>query len=375
MEELKAQDNEIEAKNFLEEIKKHLQVIFDSIGDGIQIINRGYEILRANKGILTIFGKSDFPEIIGKKCFNEYYHREAICDHCPAKKTFEEGKPSQLTKISRDTGKRMVLLSKYTFPIKAESGNVIQVIECIKDITPLMKLEDQLFYSERLAGIEKLAAGVAHEIRNPLSNIKAAAQFCLNKYDLDKQIIKHFKIILKNSEKVNKVTKDLLNLAKPSDVPFKIGSINKVINSLCSLINARCLKQRIRLTKRFPRGLPQIFLNKKLLEEAFLNFALNGLDAMPRGGRLVITAYYDHKAEEIIVSFADSGCGISEYNLSRIFDPFFTTKKNGTGLGLSLALQTIELHKGKIHIESKLDYGTEVTVRLPAYSVRIAYKG
>ncbi|MFH0775536.1 MAG: ATP-binding protein, partial [bacterium] len=94
---------------------------------------------------------------------------------------------------------------------------------------------------------------------------------------------------------------------------------------------------------------------------------LNGLDAMPKGGRLAITAYYDHDAEEILISFVDSGCGISEDNFSRIFDPFFTTKREGTGLGLSLALQIIELHKGKIHVESKPDYGTEIMVRLPVY--------
>lgn len=121
----------------------------------------------------------------------------------------------------------------------------------------------------------------------------------------------------------------------------------------------------MRLTKKLFRRLSQIFLDEKSLKEAFLNLILNALEAMPKGGRLTITAYYDYDAEEIVTTFCDSGCGISEDNLSRIFSPFFTTKKDGAGLGLSLALQIIELHKGKIHIESKPDYGTEVKVRLP----------
>lgn len=358
---------ELEVNHLLSEIKRNLQAIFDGIEDGIHVINREYEVIRANKAILSIFGKSDFPEILGRKCFHEYYNRDVICDNCPAKKTFEEGIPNHLIKINGEVGKRGGILNKSTFPIKDANGNVIQVVECIKDITHVVKLEEQLLHSERLAGIGKLSAGVAHEIRNPVGNIKAAAQLCLQKYKPDEEIRKYLKLILRNSNRVNKVVKDLLTLAKPREASFKIGSIDKVINSMCGLVNARCLKQHVRLAKRFPRRLPQIFLDEKLLKEAFLNLIVNALDAMPKGGSLTITAYYDHNAEEIIISFVDSGCGISENNLSRIFDPFFTTKKDGTGLGLSLAQRIVELHRGKIHIESKPNYGTEVTVRLRVY--------
>jgi signal transduction histidine kinase len=221
--------------------------------------------------------------------------------------------------------------------------------------------------TEKLNEIEVLAAGIAHEIRNPIGNVKAAAQLCFKKYDPDERLRTYLKIIIKNTEKVNRVIKDLLNLAKPHKALFKRGSIDKVINNLCDLVKAKCSKQKVLLIKRSSRRLPEISLDERLLEEAFLNLILNALDAMPKGGRLAITTYYDYNAREIVISFIDSGSGISEDNQGRIFYPFFTTKKNGTGLGLSLALQIIELHKGKIHIESKLDYGTEVTVRLPAY--------
>lgn len=358
----------------LEGIKRTLQTIFDGIEDEIFVINREYEIVRVNKAVLNKFGEKGFREILGRKCFNELFQHDAICDNCPAEKTFKDGTSGQLTTISREVGKKGVILNKYTFPIKDEDGDVIQVIEYIKNISLVVKLEDRLFHSERLSGIGQLAAGIAHEIRNPLGNIKAAAQFCLTKYEPDEQIRKHLKIILKNAERVNRVIKDLLNLAKPGEASFKIGCIDKVINSVCGLVGARCFKQDVHLTKKFPRGLPQLLLDEKLLEETFINLVLNALDAMPKGGRLVITAYYDHNAGEIIISFADSGCGISENDLKKVFVPFFTTKKNGTGLGLSLAQQIIELHKGKIHIESK-PYGTEVTVRLPVYEARVSESG
>ena len=356
-----------EVSHFMEDTKKKLEIIFDSMDDGIYVINKKYEITRVNKPVLNIFGKRDFSEILGRKCFSEIYQRDVLCNNCPGKKTFEEGIPGQLANVSKDIGGKRVIFSISTFPIKDKCGNVLEVVEHIKDITKMVELEERLLYPDRLAGMGALAAGIAHEIRNPLGNIKAATQYCLNKYELDEQIRKHLKIILKNSDRVNRVIKVLLNLAKPHEVSFKIGCVDRVIESVCSLVNARCLKQNVRLIKRFPRRLPPIFMDEHLLGDAFLNFIQNALDAMPKGGSLAITAYYDHKTEEIITSFADSGCGILEDNLCRIFDPFFTTKKDGTGLGLSLTKQIIEFHKGKIHIESKSNYGTEITVRTPVY--------
>jgi signal transduction histidine kinase len=360
-------DKEIEVKHLLAVAKKSLDAIFDGIEDWIFVINREYNIIRANKAILNISGKRDFSEILGRKCFNEIYQRDRICDNCPAEKTFKDGISSQLTKISKEIGQKRAILNTSIFPIKDGDGSVIQVIEYTKDVTHVVELEDQLLRSERLAGIVELATGIAHEIRNPVGTINAAAQLCLDKYELDKHIRRYLNVILRNSGRINKVIKDLLNLAKPHEAAFKLSYIDKIINSICALVNARCLKQNVRLIKKLSRRLPQIFLDEKFLKEAFLNLILNAVEAMPRGGRLAITAYYDHNAEEIVTTFCDSGCGITEDNLSRIFYPFFTTKKEGTGLGLSLARQVIELHKGKIHIESKPDYGTEVTVRLPVY--------
>lgn len=339
------------------------QTIVDCIEDGIHIINRDHEIISANKGILNMFGKRDLSEVLGRKCFSEYHRLEAACDNCPSVKTFKEGTSNYLSKAIRGVDGKKLFLKKITFPVKDADGNVAQVIEHIKDITYLSELEERLSYSERLAGIGKLAAGVAHEIRNPLSNIKAAVQLCLSKYEPDEMIGKHLKIILRSTNRVNRVINDLINLARPHEVSFITGDINNIINRAFDFVKERCLKQHVRVTKRFQRKLPQFYLDEKLLEESFLNIIINALDAMPKGGRLIITTYYDYDADEIKVSFFDSGYGISEDDLGKVFDPFFTTKRDGTGLGLSLAAQTIELHKGKIHIHSKPDYGTEVTIR------------
>lgn len=340
-----------------------LQTIFDGIEDGIFGINPEYEIFIANKAVLTIFGKKDIQSVIGEYCYKALYGRSEICDNCPAIKTFKDGF-SQQCKTSIERDKKLKLLIKSTFPIQHKDNNVIQVVECIKDIT---SIEGQFQHSDQLVETGKLAVAIAHEIRNPLGSVKAAAQFCIDKHEPTKEIRKHLNIIIRNSNKVNKVIKDLLNLAKPQKPSFKVNSVNSVINSVCNLVHSKCLKQRVRLSKRIQKRLPKIFMDEKLLTSAFLNFIFNSLDAMPKGGVIVITSYYNSNSQMITINVMDSGCGIPEDNLKKIFDPYFTTRKDGTGMGLSTAREIIDLHKGKIHIKSKPDYGTEVTIRLPIY--------
>ncbi|MEW5767360.1 MAG: ATP-binding protein [bacterium] len=355
----------IELERKLKEAKKHLQAIFDSIEDGISVIDRDYQIVRVNQGILRMYNKRDFPDLIGKKCFTEYYQSDGICENCPAQKTFEEDKPHHVTKIRHHRDKGRTVLDISTFPIKDDEGKVIQVINYIKDVTAAIKLEDRLLYQERLAGVGELAAGIAHEIRNPLGNITAAAQFCLDKYKLHQPARKHLRIILRNAENANKIVKDLLDFARPAEISFKLADVGEVIASACHLVKTRCSQQGVRLTRRYSRRLPLILLDEKRLEEAFLNFILNALDAMPNGGRLTITTYSDSQNNEVGVRFSDTGQGIPEENLNEIFTPFFTTKEEGIGLGLCLAHQIVTYHKGKINIESKVGQGTEVIVSLP----------
>jgi len=355
----------IKLEHKLKETKDRLQAVFDGISDGISVIDKDYQILRVNHGLLKLFNKRVFGDLLGKRCFSEYHKNEGFCDNCPAKKTFEIGKPFHVTKICAGADKNRIVLDISTFPIKDKEGKVVQVIEYMKNITDIVKLEDQLLYQERLAGIGELAAGIAHEIRNPLGNITASSQFVLSKYRLLDPVKKHLKIILRNSENANRIIKDLLDFAKPREISFKMGNIKGVIDGACNLVKVRCARQRVRLARKWSRRIPSMLIDEKRLEEAFLNFILNALDAMPAGGRLMINAHPDFEANEAVVSFLDTGEGIAPENLNKMFTPFFSTKEDGVGLGLCLAHQVISYHKGKIKVESKLGQGTEVIVRLP----------
>jgi PAS domain S-box-containing protein len=345
--------------------ERELETIFDGIEDGILFIDKNCQILRVNRAILKIFDKSDFSDLIGKKCFADVFKKDSMCENCPAEMVFKDSNAHHAHKISNITDKGRIILAVSTFPIKDDDGRVNNAIVHVKNITETVKLEDQILYQERLTGIGELAAGIAHEIRNPLGNIAASAQLCLSKHELPINAMKHLRIILKNSENANKIVKSLLGFAKQREISFKIGDINQVIKSACELVKARCAKRHVILTKKLPRRLPQIILDENAMEEAFLNFILNALDAMTKGGRLIITAYLDSQNNEIVVNFSDTGEGIPQEYLDKIFQPFFTTKRDGVGLGLCLAQQVINYHKGKLNIKSKVMQGTEVEVRLP----------
>ena len=248
--------------------------------------------------------------------------------------------------------------------VKDYKGNPTSIVTTCEDISERKEMEKQLLRSERLAGIGELAAGIAHEIRNPLGNISSSAQFCLSKYDLQKEVKQYLEIILRNSQNANKIIKELLSFANPRDISLAPVQVNDIIENVIRLVRGRINEKQINIEKKLSPNLPWIPLDEKLIEQAFLNFILNAIDALDNAGNISITTKKNNK-NEIEIIFIDDGEGIPEENLKKIFDPFFTTKHNGVGLGLSLVHQIILAHKGKIFIDSKVNKGTKITINLP----------
>jgi PAS domain S-box-containing protein len=340
------------AEKNIKSAKDELQAIFDGIEDGICVIDESYQILRANQRMLKIFDKRSFSDLLGKRCFIEYFDNRRICGNCPVQKAFENGESYRLTKIFQKRNKNKVMLDMTAFPLKDDEGRVIQVIVYLKNITDMTE-------------VGELAAGVAHEIKNPLGNIVAAAQFCLFKQQINEKTKNYLEIILRNAESANKIIKQLMTFAKPRELSFKLENTTDVIDRVCILVETMCAKQKVTVIKKWSKSIPPILLDSNLLEQTFLNIILNALDAMPNGGDLTITALVNIEQSEVLVSFIDTGEGISPENLDKVIEPFFTTKETGIGLGLSFVRHAIDCHKGKTSIKSKVGQGTEVWVRFP----------
>jgi len=237
--------------------------------------------------------------------------------------------------------------------------------ELKKAYAEIKKTQQALINSEKLAALGRFSAGIAHEIRNPLANISASAQFCMGKFKMDKNMKKHFDVILRNTETANRIIKELLDFTSPREAVLTSGSINKVLEHVCDLVKPRCAKNNITLLKKVPEKLPAFPLNDKKLEEAFMNFLSNAIEAMPEGGTLTVESYLNKNDDSIVINFSDTGNGISQEDMDKVFEPFFTTKDDGTGLGLSLAYHIISAHSGDISTESKPGKGTSFSINLP----------
>lgn len=229
----------------------------------------------------------------------------------------------------------------------------------------LKQTQDNLIKTEKFAAIGRFSSNLAHEIRNPLANISASAQFLAGLSTIDEKIKKHLEVIKRNAEAANRIIKDILEFASPRPLNLKKGNIEKVIESICDMARTRCENQGVIINTKIDGEVPSILLNEQKLGEAFMNFVSNAIEAMPEGGNLNISSFKDNESNEVVMMVRDTGVGISQENLEKIFEPFFTTKEKGTGLGLSLAFRTISAHSGSLHVKSKIKEGTEFEIRFP----------
>ncbi len=237
------------------------------------------------------------------------------------------------------------------------------------------KLEQQVMHSEKLAALGRLAAGVAHEIGNPLTSISTFAQL-LREMAQDEFTQNSLDVINKHIQRISDIVRRMATFARADSLNIKETRLNDVLNSTLDLMRLdKRMKSSIEITVSLDPGLPEILIDEGQMAQVFMNVILNAFDAMPNGGTLRVGTRQgrdDHGHEAILISFADSGMGISQNELRKIFDPFFTTKEagKGTGLGLSLSYDIVRRFKGDIHVESEVGKGTTFTIILPFEKVK-----
>jgi two-component system sensor histidine kinase HydH len=233
----------------------------------------------------------------------------------------------------------------------------------------IIRIEQQLRRAERLSVLGELAAVLAHEIRNPLGSIRGTAEILKDDYQPGDKKFEFLEILLKESDRLNRVVEDFLRLSRPQPLIAASCNIAEELKSIVMLVAADATDRGITLELQAGEAL-EISADKDKLHQAFLNIILNGLQSTTAGGSLIINAQWrkniagDHP--EVQISFQDTGCGIPDDLADKIFEPFFTTKKDGTGLGLAISKKIIEAHGGRIEVTTKLQQGTAFTVFLPS---------
>ncbi|NOY09060.1 MAG: hypothetical protein GXP33_09480 [Spirochaetes bacterium] len=226
----------------------------------------------------------------------------------------------------------------------------------------IIKLQEDMVQSAKLAAAGQLAAGLAHEIRNPLSSIKMMTQIMREKLKGDGNR-KEITIILNEIERINHIVKELIEFAKPSAMHFQNQNINDIIINLLNLFKYRIEHQGIEVEQDLPETLPEIPVDTEKIKVCIINIIVNAVQAMPRGG-ILSTSTGLSGSDNILIRICDTGEGIEQSFIKNIFEPFFTTKREGTGLGLALAKVIIERHQGHIYVKSNKN-GTCFTILLP----------
>ncbi|MFC2093446.1 cache domain-containing protein [Bacteroidota bacterium] len=229
----------------------------------------------------------------------------------------------------------------------------------------LKKIHGQLFRSEKLASIGKLAAGVAHEINNPLTGVLANASLLLDDFEKGDERREDVEVIVSETLRCREIVKRLLDFARQTKPKKTLTNINTLIENIVLLVKNQTSFRSITIEKDLEAKVPEIMADTDQIQQVFINLILNASEAMSEGGKLTIESKTGKNGDFIDIKFTDNGYGISEDDKQKIFDPFFTTKESGTGLGLSISYGIIERHGGTINVDSKVGVGTVFTVHLP----------
>ncbi|MFJ9382435.1 PAS domain S-box protein [Peribacillus sp. NPDC101481] len=247
-------------------------------------------------------------------------------------------------------------------PFFSEEGKPFQFLALRYDITERKQSEEMLHRQDKLAAVGQLAAGVAHEIRNPLTSMKGYTEF-LQLDETDENKLEYLEIIMDEINRVNEIVEEFLQLAKPQALILESKNLVPVIQNVVSLTDFEARKKNITLISDFNEEEILVRCDENRLKQVILNFIKNGMEAMPDGGFIKVMT--ELKEDKVHISITDTGIGMPPEQLKRLGEPFFTTKKTGNGLGLMISFKIIESHLGNVFVESEVNKGTVFNIVLP----------
>ena len=293
--------------------------------------------------------------------------------------TLRTGQGQENTELILQSGAEGMVVRASTSIFHGQDRQVLGALMVVTDITALKRLELQIRRSDRLASLGTLSAGMAHEIKNPLVSIKTFAQLLPERYN-DSDFRETFSNLIGHEiDRIDSLVNQLLRFARPAKPHLQPMHVHEILEKSLLLLGHRLYQKDIKLTRSWQANVDTIRADADQLEQVFLNFFINAMDAMKNGGELSIStqlrtdeewlsplAQTNGENHEVLrITIRDSGEGIRGEDLAHVFDPFFTTKDYGTGLGLSVVHGIIQEHGGQIEVESELKKGTAFHILLP----------
>ncbi len=343
--------------------QRRLEGVIDAAGLGLAVIGHGETIEWINP---RLAGWLKWPD--GGSAVCPHDHREPrACIACEAERTLASGEQSDIEFSFPARGGELRHVRAVTSPVRDSDGTVAQAVLVVEDVTARKALEAEAMHSGRLAILGQLAAGIAHEIGNPLSSLHTRLQL-MKRRDGDSAFAKASIDVLQNQiDRIGRIVRNVSNLSHAARDAWSTVDVNAVAGEALSLVKLDRRAANIRFSERLQESVAPVQGVRDQLLQVALNLMLNALDAMPDGGTLdVATTVRD---QHVRLAVRDSGTGIDEETRQRLFEPFFTTKQEGTGLGLSICYSLVHAHRGSIDVASEPGKGSCFTVDLPVATV------
>jgi len=353
--------------------KGYLANVIDSVGDGVIVIDREHRITLINPAAEEITGFSRrqaegslFADLFG----GEDVLLEMVSKTAESGMTISDHENVVLRRSSHVTPVNVT-----TSPLLQADGEPIGVVMVIRDITNIRELEEAVRKADRLSTLGALAAGLAHEIKNPLGGIKGAAQLLEGELPEGSELREYTSIMLKEVGRVNRIVDELLSLTTPRKLELSKVNLHQVIGDIVTLQKRALGNKSITFQQIFDLSIPPIMADESLLTQLFLNLIKNGVEAIADTGQIRITtrvlADYsmtqkgERPSRMVAIEIADDGPGMTEEQEKNLFTPFFTTKSKGTGLGLAICHKIVSEHRGMIRVDTEPGKGAAFTVMLP----------
>jgi signal transduction histidine kinase len=361
-----------ESEGKFRKLSLEFHALLDAIPDRLTLLAPDLCIRWANKGAVVAAGR-DGAALTGAHCYQVWHDLSAPCEDCPARRSFVSGRPEH-TEVSAPNGR---FWDVRTFPVQNDEGKVINVILLITDVTERVAFQSEAMRVAHLTSLGELAAGIAHEVNNPVNCVINYGQILSNTSTKGTEPNDLAGRIIKEGNRIAAIVKGLLSFAREKKEEKSPVPVIEIMNDSLILAKSQMLKQGIRLSVDLPSDLPQVIANLQQIEQVFLNiisnarYALNEKYPGPHGNKLLEILGATENLDGlpcVKVSFIDHGCGIPHAIIDKVMVPFFSTKPSGkgTGLGLSITHGIVNDHGGMLKIRSKEGEWTEVVVILPA---------
>jgi signal transduction histidine kinase len=330
-----------------------LESVVDNLEDAVALFGPDGALLFANPAM-----EATFADAGGRldELFPAGHPYRAVIDEALSR---PEHQPRPIRAQMPGGGERLV----QAHPVEGPDGRLLGVMIVARNLTYLTQVESTLSYSRKLAALGRLSAGIAHEVKNPLNATMIHLELLKMQVGGNAAALDHVATIVSQVRRLDEVVQGFLKFTRPEDLQLQPVDIGQLVNDLMPIVTAEAGKNHVDVRVEFPYDLPRAYADPGMLQQAFLNLALNACQAMPNGGRLRIAGALTG-GRQIAVTFEDTGVGITPDDLSRIFDLYFTTKEHGSGIGLSLVYRTVQLHDGEIEVQSVPGRGTTFRVLL-----------